>query len=158
MLDWFAGAVASANAAKEISQSLMTLRDEELIRSKVFDLTNSLMDLQQQLMTAQIQQMELVRKVTELESELDTLQLKSQDRDKYKLHRFFTGTYAYVMAEAFRGSEPDHFICSHCFEKGKRVTLQTSYKSFASTLECPDCKTQILCDPPDNKLSIISGD
>ena len=67
MFEWFSSAVASANAAKEITQSLLTLRDEELVRSRVFDLTNNLMELQQQLMNAQVEQMGLVQRITQVE-------------------------------------------------------------------------------------------
>jgi len=94
MFEWFSTAVASANAAKEISKSLITLRDEEMIRSRVFDLTNSLMELQQQMMQAQVEQMELVRRVAELEQALQAAAQSSDVRQRYELHKFPNGSFA----------------------------------------------------------------
>lgn len=137
MFEWFATAVASANAAKEISQSLMTLRDEEMIRSRVFDLTGSLMELQQQLMQAQLEQMELVKRVGELETQLNQSQKREDLNERYELIRFEeTGHLAYALKAQHRDGEPEHFLCSRCFENGKRITLRGN-----KHLKCPDCGT-----------------
>lgn len=137
MFEWFATAVASANAAKEISQSLMTLRDEEMIRSRVFDLTSSLMELQQQLMQAQLEQMDLVKRVGELESQLHQAKKVDDLNDRYELRRFeATGHVAYALKAEYVGSEPEHYLCSRCFENGKRITLRGQ-----NQLKCPECTT-----------------
>lgn len=139
MLDWFAGAVASMSAAKDISQSLVTLRDGEMIRSKVFELTNSLMELQQQMMNAQVEQMALVKKVADLESLLKSAEKENNLNERYELHCFeATGGYAYRLKPAHQGNEPNHFLCSRCFESGKRVTMNGQKK-----LNCPDCKNVV---------------
>lgn len=142
MLDWFAGAVASVNAAKEISQSLITLRDEGLVRSKVFELTNSLMDLQQQLMSAQMEQMQLVQRVQELVAAKTGLEEKQAMRNSYSLHQFPTGAFAYRVDQASVAleGELDHYICSTCFEAGQKVILQPR----AYGLSCPKCTTFVL--------------
>lgn len=138
MFEWFATAVASANAAKEISQSLIALRDEEIIRSRVFDLTNSLMELQQQLMQAQLEQMDLVKKVQTLEAEKSQLENQRALRDGYTLHKFpDTGAFAYRVnqADVALEGELDHYICCSCFDAGHRIILQPR----AYGLACPKC-------------------
>jgi len=138
MIDWFAGAAASMSAAKDISQSLLTLRDGEMIRAKVFELTNSLMDLQQQLMTAQIEQLGLVKKVTELEKALSVAQKANDVMANYSLHRFETGALAYAPIFLDEGV-PEHYLCTNCFEKGEKVTLQSSAGLGWTGFKCPRC-------------------
>ena len=147
MFEWFSTAVASANAAKEISKSLITLRDEEMIRSRVFDLTNSLMDLQQQMMQAQVEQMELVRKVTELEQRNHALQKQAALESQYELHQFPTGKFAYRQKPDQQGDQPEHFLCSKCFERGVKSTMHQTKGSYTSTLYCPECKEVIDFEP-----------
>lgn len=137
-LDWFAGALASMSAAKDISQSLITLRDGEMIRAKVFELNNSLMDLQQQLMTAQIEQLELVKKVTELDKALSAAQKANDVMANYRLHRFETGALAYAPIFLDEGV-PEHYLCTNCFDKGEKVTLQNSGGIGWTGLKCPRC-------------------
>lgn len=138
MLDWFAAAVTNANAVKDISKSLVTLRDEEMIRSRVFELTTNLMELQQQLMTAQLEQMTLIKRIEELESELKKAQKQDDLTERYIRHRFETGHHAYVLRSEFQEGEPEHFLCSRCFENGLRITLQGK-----QVLKCPHCKAGI---------------
>jgi hypothetical protein len=143
MFEWFSTAVASANAAKEISKSLITLRDEEMIRSRVFDLTNNLMDLQQQMMQAQVEQMELVKKVADLEAALQRATRQDEERGRYQLHKFPKGDVAYVLRPEFQLEEPEHYLCSNCFEKGERVTLHSASGWGWAGLKCPRCSTQV---------------
>ncbi|MFL9810001.1 hypothetical protein EQ845_10690 [Pseudomonas putida] len=146
MFEWFSTAVASANAAKEISKSLITLRDEGMIRSRVFDLTNSLMELQQQMMQAQVEQMELVRRVAELEQALQAAAQSSDVRQRYELHKFPNGSFAYTLKSEFKDQEPEHYACSNCFEKGERVTLQRAAGTGWKGLRCPRCEKPIVLE------------
>lgn len=147
MFEWFATAVASANAAKEISQSLVTLRDGEMIRSRVFDLTQSLMELQQQLMTAQMEQMQLVEKVQKLENQNAQLQKQADLDSRYELHKFETGAFCYRLKPELNGDQPEHFLCSKCFERGIRSTMHQSKGSYHASLICPECKQVIDYEP-----------
>ncbi|MCM2318073.1 MAG: hypothetical protein NDI93_01945 [Pseudomonas sp.] len=147
MLDWFAAAVTNANAVKDISKSLVTLRDEEMIRSRVFDLTTHLMELQQQLMTAQLEQMELVKRVAELEQQNNELQRQSSLESQYELHPFPTGMLAYRLKPDQQNGQPEHFLCSKCFERGLKSTMHQIKDTYSSTLFCPECKVSIDFEP-----------
>ena len=140
MIEWFSTAVASANAVKDISQSLVTLRDEEKIRGRVFDLTSALMELQQQLMNAQVAQMALVDEIRELKNRLADTTQQADGLARYKLHKFPTGAFAYVLKPEFTSDEPPHFLCSKCFENKLRITL---HQVRGGTFRCPECKQLI---------------
>ena len=142
MLDWFAGAVESAKAMKEIGQSLLTIRDESIIRDRVYELNNNLMDLQQKLLEAQLNQMELVQRIQALEGEKEQASQAVSLKAQYTLHTFVTSAHAYVLKT--EGQEtPTHFYCSHCLEtQNVPVTLQGS-----SVLTCPKCKYAVRSVP-----------
>lgn len=144
MLEWFSAAVASANAAKDISHSLMTLRDEEMIRSRVFDLTSSLMELQQQLMQAQMEQMQLVNRVSELERQNAQLQRQSNIQERYQLVTLGNG-HAHKLRDEFQDDEPMHYCCPICFEAGKRSFLKTQYPygSSSTMYVCQTCTFRV---------------
>jgi len=137
MIDWFAGAVASMSAAKDISQSLVTLRDAEMIRSKVFDLTNSLMDLQQQMMNAQVEQMRLIDELRNTKQALDEVKDTRQKKDRYERFKTPFGSFVYRLKADFSGSEIAHYLCSACFEQDKQVTLHQNDE----LLFCPVCRS-----------------
>ncbi|MBN3968535.1 hypothetical protein IMW75_25105 [Pseudomonas gregormendelii] len=143
MLEWFSAAVASANATKDIAASLLTLRDEEVIRSRVFDLTGSLMDIQQQMMTAQLEQMELIKRISELEADLVKAKSQTDTRERYERHKFESGNFAYSLKPEHAKDVPEHYLCSNCFEKGETVTLQRSGGIGWTGLKCPRCNGQV---------------
>lgn len=141
MIDWFAGAVESAKAMKEIGQSLLTIRDESIIRQRVYDLNNNLMELQQKLLEAQLNQMELVNRIETLEGEKRQADQTTSIKAQYTIHTFPTSDHAYVLNTD--GAEPTRFFCSRCFETdAKVVTLQG-----ARVKTCPSCKATVRSAP-----------
>lgn len=151
MLDWFTAGVASAQTAADIAKSLLTLRGEEAVRSRVFDLTQSLMELQQQLMTAQLEQMALVKRVGELESTLGKANARADAESKYQRHTFETNSFAYKLKPEFQGEQLEHYLCSNCFENGEMVTLQPAGGLGWKGLRCPRCEKPISTVPVTNK-------
>lgn len=148
-MEWFSAALASANAAKDISQSLFTLRDEEMIRSRVFDLTQSLMELQQQMMAANIEQMALHSRIRELESNLVQATAKADDRERYRLHSLSTGSLVYALKPEHADESTPHYLCTNCFEQGNRVTLQVFYGAYETIYKCPRCSSSVSVEQED---------
>ncbi|AJQ47941.1 MULTISPECIES: hypothetical protein [Pseudomonas] len=142
MLDWVAGAVQSAKTMKEIGQSLLTIRDENIIRERVYALNNNLMDLQQKLLEAQLSQMELVQRIQALEDERDQANQSTSVKSQYQIHTFETSHHAYVLKTDDQ-EKPTHFYCSHCMEtESLPMTLQGS-----AVLSCPKCKYTVRSAP-----------
>jgi hypothetical protein len=143
MLDWVSNALSSVNAAREITSSLVTLRDEALVRDRVFALTNNLMDLQQQMMTAQHQQMEMLETIRELKAALAMANEKADLVAKYQRHKFVDGTFAYKLKDNGQVEEPEYFVCSNCMESENVVTLQRIAVGNTSFHRCPRCTTNV---------------
>ncbi len=142
MLDWVAGAVESAKTMKEIGQSLLTIRDENIIRERVYALNNNLMDLQQKLLEAQLHQMELVQRIQVLEREKEQAHQATDLKTQYAIHSFPTSAHAYVSITDTEGDATRYF-CSNCLEtQNVAVTLQGS-----QIMTCPKCQTRIRTKP-----------
>ena len=142
MIDWVAAAFTSAKTAGDIAKSLITLRDEELVRGRVMDLTGTLMELQQQMMQGQREQMALIKKVAELEDELKKATTKQNVLDRYELLSVGPAKVVYALKAEFAALEPAHFCCTNCYDKGHRSVLKAMGQGPQSTsmkFSCPDC-------------------
>jgi len=124
MIDWVAAAFTSARAAGDIAKSLITLRDEDLVRSRVMDLTGTLMELQQQMMQGQQEQMTFIKKISELENALKVSLAKADLLGQYELVRVGLGKVAYALKPEFKTTQPAHFCCNQCYDNGKRSIFE----------------------------------
>jgi hypothetical protein len=105
------------------------------------DLTGTLMDLQQQMMQGQLEQMALVKKITELEETLRLTQARANLLDQYELLSVGPGKVAYALKQEFKGTQPAHLCCNNCYDNGKRSLFegQKPYKGWMNFL-CSACK------------------
>lgn len=158
MIDWIAGGLASLKTAADITKSLMTLREEDVIRSRVFDLNASLMELQQQMMTAQREQMALIEQVAELKDALKNSQIKSDLLGQYELLSVGPGKVAYTLKQEFKEMQPAHFCCTNCYDKGKRSIFEGEkpFNGWMSFL-CPDCKYSLSVEVGYLPKEILAG-
>ena len=65
------------------------------------------------------------------------------EKKKYKLRDFGGGTFAQVPRRPGHGGEPDHRLCTNCFDQGHKSTLQSrGVNAWQQDLYfCPRCKT-----------------
>lgn len=143
MLNEITGAMQSAKVMKDICQSLLTIRDASIIRERVYELNNNLIELQLKLLEAQSNQMELMQRIQTLEGEREQARQANNVMSQYKLHTFPTSSHAYVLNTD--GQEtPKRYFCSRCLEIERLpVTLQG-----AEILVCPKCNTRIWTTAP----------
>jgi hypothetical protein len=141
MIDWVAAAFTSAKTASDIAKSLITLRDEDLVRGRVMDLTGTLMDLQQQMMQGQQEQMALIKQVYELEEALRKVSAKQNILDRYELLGVGPAKVVYALKAEFQDTEPAHLCCTNCYDKGQRSVLKAMKQAGSTSMKfsCPDC-------------------
>lgn len=132
-----AAALASMKTATDIATALLGLKTDAAVQSKAAELTGALLQVQQQLMTAQMEQMSMLAKIRDLEAENSRLTKQNDLRNSYQLHQFpDTGSFAY---KSRNGTEPDHYLCSTCFDAGDKVVLQPCAYGY----QCHKCTTYI---------------
>lgn len=136
MMDWVMGAYSGIKAATDITQSMLTLKTDAAVTSKVIELNGVLLSLQGQLNNAQLEHTELIERIRVLETDISKFQRWDEEKARYKLHQFPSGALAYVIRPESKGDEPNHYLCSLCIEKAVKVMLQPC----AIGLKCNSCE------------------
>ena len=136
MLDGVSAVLGSAKVAYELTKSLLDLKEGAAVNEKAVALTGILIELQGHVISAQQEQMALLKRVNELEQLLEKTNTKKLKFDRYRLHQFPKGSSAYVLREEHHAEEPKHYICGVCLESEQKVILQPR----AMGLACPKCE------------------
>jgi hypothetical protein len=85
----------------------------------------AVIELQEKIIFAQQAQSALTEQVRELEKEVVDLKTWHQgEKKKYDLKCVASGAFAYVRKEGVEPPEPTHWLCTKCYENGKKSILQ----------------------------------
>jgi hypothetical protein len=85
----------------------------------------AVIELQEQILSAQQQQSELFELVRTLEAEVANFETWKTEKERYELKELAPhGVYAYAIKESARGPEPKHWICPDCYENRQKSVLQ----------------------------------
>ena len=107
------------DAEKQVDLNVVTL-----------ELQEKLINLHSEIFAIQEKYEALAATIVQLETELKREQERNEENSKYELESVGPGQFAYKFVGQDR---PEHFICSHCFEDGKKSILEVQ-KSDRGTL------------------------
>jgi hypothetical protein len=134
MMDWIAGAYSGVKAATDITQSMLRLKTDAEVTTKVIELNGVLIELQQKLFEAQ----EVQFKLMEENRALRTAQQKESRFDDYRLIKTALGAFILQLKdEKVSEDRPIHHICSVCAEKDILSVLNQGPYQYT----CPACTT-----------------
>ena len=136
------GLLSSLNAAKDLAQAMIGLRDSKALEPKVLEFHAELLKANGSALAAQQQLFALLETVRELKEEVARLENWSAQKKRYELQQIpsFHKPFAYALKPEMQGSEPPHYICANCYERSKRSILQPESKGFATKLMvCHSC-------------------
>jgi Zn finger protein HypA/HybF involved in hydrogenase expression len=137
--------LSSLKAASDIVKGLNAVNTITLINEVKISLQSHILDAQQALLAAQEAQSALTKHIDKLEQEI--VQLKGWEREKqrYELKELHAGSLAYALKISMCDGEPPHFICTNCYQKGRKSILQ-GFTDWARehSLTCPDCKSKVV--------------
>lgn len=139
-------ALGSLKAAGEIAKSLIDLHDATKINSKVIELQSVILSAQSGALDAQAAQRTLLDRIGELEEEMARMEAWDAEKQKYELAERVPGEsiFAYRLKEDTKGTEPPHWICATCYERGTKSILQKQPAVGRRTgHHCPACKTTL---------------
>jgi hypothetical protein len=153
-LSAIAGALASLNAAVNITTAMKDLRDWSLVQSKVIELQGAILDAQSSLFSANEERLTLIKKVSDLEAAVTKLKEWDSEKKKYTLTEAGPGVFAYIKKSKTCGTEPPHYLCAKCYEDSKKSILhRMDTASMGNLLTCPTCNARMLIrhgyKPPD---------
>ena len=107
--------------------------------------------LQEKILAAREQQSALAERVRELEKEVAEAKAWESEKQCYELQAVDRGAFAYVLKPEMQGSEPRHWLCANCYNKGHKAFLQfreqlrtpSGGRSNQSRWICGSCKSEV---------------
>jgi len=88
----------------------------------------------------------MIQRVHDLEEEIARVRAWEEQKKRYKLVNPWEGAISvvYALKESCKGTEPPHWICTKCYDDGRRTILQLrkDQKQYV-LLVCPTCKSEI---------------
>lgn len=131
----------SLTAAKEVVQTMLSIRDQSEMQAKVIEFQSKIMDAQSAAMNAQQERQAFLDEIKKLKTELEKHITWENEKARYRLTNFGGETFAYLLKEDMSNGEPNHRLCANCFEVGKKSVLQRQGKNAFSQdmYMCPAC-------------------
>jgi hypothetical protein len=121
-------------AAKTATGILQLVKDVDT-KQKVMELQTTIMGLHDRIRTVQSEHEELERKLREYER-------WDAEAARYELRTLADGIFVYALKAEHKGSEPEHFLCPHCFGKRKRSILHHPGAGYTNYV-CHACKFDV---------------
>lgn len=139
-------AASGLKTAADIAKAAMDVKSAVDVQGKVFELQRVILAAQQDTFSAQQTQSALLQEKRQLEERIRELEAWDRDKQRYQLSEVGSGTFAYTLKSEAKGSEPEHMLCAHCFQRGRKSILQRAKEDHARrpVFKCSDCRAEIV--------------
>jgi hypothetical protein len=145
MASWTKAITGPLNAASELAQGMMKLRDLTQLGGVVVKLNAEIMSAQRGALTAQQNEAAMAEEIRELKAEIIRFETWDRDKQRYELKEHGEGrAKAYALKENVEPPELPHSICPDCYQQRKPSILQTESYDIgrARALVCQVCGWQ----------------
>lgn len=137
-------AVSSLKIAGEIAVGLANSRTMAEVQAKAVELNQKLIAVQHDVFAAQAAQSALIQRVADLEKELACVKAWETQKQRYQLQSPWSGALVYAVKASMKGAEPPHWICTKCYEDGRKSILNPRQNASGwYVFVCPVCQSQI---------------
>jgi hypothetical protein len=140
-----AAAVTSLKAAGDIASGLISIKTTAEVQSKAVELNQKILAAQYSIFEANAAQSALIQQVANLEKQIAQMSAWEEQKKRYKLAEpWGASALVYGVKTECKGSEEPHWICTKCYDDGRRSILNPSKDSkYFVIMVCPTCKAQI---------------
>jgi rubrerythrin len=122
----------------------MELKSLSDVQGKVIELQSAILAAQSNALSANADQAAMVEEIRTLKEEIALVKAWEAQKQRYQLTQFRNGPgVVYALKESMSNSEPAHWICTKCYEEGKRMILQPATVNGFIHIVCPSCKLDI---------------
>lgn len=143
-LTLFVSIGSNLKAATDIAVGLSKLKTMAEVNAKAIELQGAILRLQSDAFAAQAEQSAMIQNVRNLEKEIADVKAWEETKQRYELYQPTAGTFVYALKAECKKTEPAHWICTNCYESGKRSILQLGIKGSENDhYGCPSCKAVI---------------
>lgn len=134
------GAISNLQAANELANTSIGLRDIATLHAKTIALRKVILRAQSSALRAQSEQSTLLERIRQLEEKIAEAQAWNDEKQKYQLTEINPGQFAYTLKEQ-TGTEPQHMLCANCYNHNEKSILQTEvrYAGRRTVFFCQNC-------------------
>jgi hypothetical protein len=137
-------AISGLKTAGDIAKSFLELKSIADIQGKVIELQSAILAAQSSALAAQSDQASMAQRIRDLEEEVARVKEWAKQKQRYALHKFPSGAFAYALKPESADTEPVHYICAQCLNKGKKTILQEApAEDLGTAMTCHECKVTI---------------
>lgn len=144
MLEYINGALGAVKGIADIASGISSLNTEAAKNDAVIGIQRHLLETQKGLMEAENRHLSDTMRIKELEQEILRLSDWSKEKLRYELVAVRGGAFAYMFKQGMNDDAPPHWLCTNCFEQGRKSILQhkatTSAGHANEAFGCDICK------------------
>lgn len=139
-----AAALSALKGANDVAQAMLGLRDAAAFQSKLIEFQSKIIEANNSVFAAQDERADLLRQISDLESEVAALKAERTRLQRYELKDFGGNTFAYQLKASEANGEPIHRACPNCYNKGQISILQFDFLTAAhqDRYNCRSCKSE----------------
>lgn len=93
-------------------------------QQKLLELNSVILAAHESAFRAQAHESALLEENGTLKEELRSLSKWEEEKQRYQLHSFESGGFAYALKGSAKGDDPPHWICATCYQEGRKTILQ----------------------------------
>ena len=136
--------ISGLKLAGDIAKGFLELKSISEVQGKVVDLQSAILSAQSSALSANATQAAMVEEIHTLKEEIARIKAWESEKKRYQLTSPWTGTVVYALKKSMNNSEPPHWICTKCYEDGRKSILNQHRKPNAFIeFVCSVCKTMI---------------
>lgn len=136
--------ISGLKTASDIARSLLELKSISDIQGKVIELQSSILAAQSSALAANSDQAAMAEEIRALKKELADVKAWEAEKLRYELKALESGVFAYALKSEASATEPPHWLCSRCYNEGRKSLLQSDGDQWGSTKYlCHLCQSSI---------------
>ena len=139
-----AAAATSIKTIADIIKTLGKMKSIPEVQTAIIELRNEIISAQSNALIAQSEQATMIQKISDLEKEFADMKAWEEEKQRYQLVSPWNGCVVYALKEQCKKTEPPHWICTKCYEDGRKSILNQHHKPSAFIeFICPVCKAMV---------------
>ena len=137
--------IQALKTALNLAKEAKDLTDTTAIRGKIIEMQSLIMEAQVSAIDAREAHSAQVETIRELKETIRGFENWDAEKARYELKPIGSGSVAYMLKPEMRGSQPPHWLCANCYEKGQKAFLQRvpSSGAFGIIFECAACSAKM---------------
>ena len=148
VLATFSTVTGSLKAAGETVKAMIDLRDAAVFHSKAIELQQQISAALADAISAYESQTTALQRVRELEEKVAKFEKWDAEKNRYEMKNIGWGATVYMLKPEARSTEPPHWVCAHCYQKGEIFIIQNTVEGKNRTNArrgwfCPSCHNEI---------------